>query len=52
LRSLATSDRRANDLDDCFDFAQAPRAFKKIFGQRDAAYFARQLPSAKAPDDD
>ncbi len=52
LGSLGTTDVRADDLSDCFDFAQTPRAFKPIETDPDRDYFLRQTPSAADPDDD
>jgi phospholipase C len=39
LPSLGYEDARSDNLDDCFDFRQAPRAFHPIKAPHDAAYF-------------
>jgi phospholipase C len=52
LRSLHTTDERANDLSDCFNFGSAPRAFKPIAAPLHADYFLRQIENDKDPDDD
>jgi phospholipase C len=52
LPSLGTTDVRANDLSDCFDFTKAPRRFRHIHTQHSAQYFLRQLISNGPPDDD
>jgi len=52
LQRLADSDKRANDLDDCFDFKQDPRVFKPISAPLSAQYFMSQKQSQRAPDDD
>jgi phospholipase C len=52
LPSLGTTDVRADDLSDCFDFYAKPRAFKPIRTTRDAAYFLRQPDDNQDPDDD
>ncbi|MGB8909600.1 MAG: alkaline phosphatase family protein [Candidatus Cybelea sp.] len=49
LPSLGTTDVRADDLADCFDFSKAPRAFKRIHAKYSPSYFFR-LPSIE-PDD-
>jgi phospholipase C len=41
LPSLGTTDQRADDFSDCFDFSQGPRQFKKIRAQYTAEYFLR-----------
>ena len=52
LGSLGTTDVRADDLSDCFDFSQPPRKFKRIPAPRGADYFLRRPASAQDPDDD
>jgi phospholipase C len=52
LAPLAASDRRANDLTDCFDFSRTPRPFVPIAVERSAVYFERERPSMLLPDDD
>jgi phospholipase C len=52
LGSLGATDVRADDLADCFNFAQKPRKFKQIPSSRGAAYFLRQPVSPADPDDD
>lgn len=52
LPSLASSDHRANDLADCFDFSRPPRAFVRITQTRyPASHFMRAAQSAHVPDD-
>jgi len=42
LPQMATSDARANDpATDAFDYAQAPRKFRRIHGDKPAAYWTR-----------
>lgn len=52
LGSLGTTDVRADDLSDCFDFSKPPRKFVPIPAPRGADYFLRQPASAQNPDDD
>ncbi len=52
LGSLGTTDVRADDLSDCFDFSKPPRKFVPIPAPRGADYFLRQPASAQDPDDD
>jgi phospholipase C len=52
LGSLGTTDRRADDLYDCFDFSQSPRKFVKIPAPHDASYFLNLPPDNENPDDD
>jgi phospholipase C len=52
LASLNTTDVRAADLSDCFDYAAGPRAFKPIAAKYSAAYFERQPIDYKSIDDD
>ena len=52
LGTLGYTDARADDLSDCFDYAQQPIAFRTIQSTRSASYF-RQLPAdTRSPDDD
>lgn len=52
LGSLGTTDTRADDLRDCFDFSRGPRQFVPITAPHDAGYFLRQPISDLVPDDD
>ncbi len=52
LGSLGTTDVRADDLRDCFDFAKAPSNFQVIPAPHHADYFLRQPVSTQEPDDD
>jgi phospholipase C len=52
LSGLGMRDDGADDLSDCFDFAQAPQAWVSIPVQHSAAFFMRAHPSADPPDDD
>lgn len=52
LGSLGTTDVRADDLSDCFDFSTGPHTFVPIPAPRGADYFLRQPASTQAPDDD
>lgn len=52
LEPLAASDRRANNLDDCFDFAAPARPFEAVGAPYSSAFFFRQRPSGVAPDRD
>jgi phospholipase C len=52
LPSLGTTDVRANDLSDCFDFSRVPRTFHHIHTQHSAQYFLRQPISNEPPDND
>jgi phospholipase C len=49
LPSLRTTDERADDLSDCFNFAQAPTAFKRIHTEYPPSYFFH-LPSLEPSD--
>ena len=52
LGTLGYTDARADDLSDCFNFAQQPIAFRTIQSSRRASYF-QQLPAdTRSPDDD
>ncbi len=48
--SLNDADARSDDLADCFDFTQEPRAFTKITAPQSASFFFDQ-PVADAPPD-
>jgi phospholipase C len=51
LGRLADSDRRANSPEqDCFDFNQPPRKFKKIPAPYDEQFFLHQPPDHRIPD--
>jgi phospholipase C len=50
LPSLGTTDVRADDLADCFDFSQPPTKFKRIPSKFPPAYFVRQRVSNETPD--
>ncbi len=52
LGSLGTTDARADDLSDCFDFAHGPRRFVPIPAPYNAEYFLRRPNSSETPDDD
>jgi phospholipase C len=52
LGSLNTTDVRADDLADCFDFKQAPRKFHRIHSPIGPGYFVNRTPSDVSPDDD
>jgi phospholipase C len=52
LGSLGTTDVRANDLSDCFNFGSRARAFKRIPAKYSASYFLHQPLSSKPPDND
>jgi phospholipase C len=52
LGSMHTTDARANDLSDCFNFSQQPAKFKPIPAPDAARYFLRQPLSTESPDDD
>ncbi len=52
LGSLHTTDLRADDLSDCFDFAQTPIEFKPISSSHPADYFLRQPLSPQDPEED
>jgi phospholipase C len=51
LGSLDTTDVRSDNLADCFDFTQAPRAFKKIPAPLPPSHFLNQKPLDVPPDD-
>jgi phospholipase C len=50
LGRLGTSDRRANSIEDVFDFTQAPRTFKPIDAKYSQSFFERQ-PASNLPVD-
>jgi phospholipase C len=50
--SLGTTDVRADDLSDCFNFARTPRKFRIIPAELPASYFLNLPPSNETPDDD
>ncbi len=52
LRSLGTTDVRANDLSDCFDFGAKARVFRPIATKYSARYFEALPISYESPDDD
>jgi phospholipase C len=52
LGSLGTTDKRADDLSDCFNFSKGPRKFVKIPAPYDASYFLNLPPDNENPDDD
>ncbi len=52
LGSLGTTDVRADDLSDCFDFSKGPSKFVPIPAPHDADYFLRLPDSDEPPDDD
>jgi phospholipase C len=52
LGSLGTTDVRADNLTDCFDFSKPPRKFKRISAPLGPNYFLRQPPSHEPVDDD
>jgi phospholipase C len=52
LGNLGTTDTRANNILDCFDFSQQPRAFVTIAAKHSKAFFLREKPSMKHVDMD
>jgi phospholipase C len=50
LGSLGTTDKRANSIDDMFDFQQSPLPFKTIPAKYPPSFFERQPPSNIPPD--
>ena len=52
LGSLGTTDVRADDLADCFNFSKSPSKFRIIPSPLHAGYFLKQPISNKDPDDD
>jgi phospholipase C len=51
LGSLGTTDARANNITDAFNFRQSPRPFSAIPSKYSRSYFLHQRPSLRAPDD-
>jgi phospholipase C len=52
LPSLGFGDQYSDDLMDCFNFGQKPRAFRKIAAPLDANYFLNDKTPLSAPDTD
>jgi phospholipase C len=52
LASLGTTDVRADDFSDCFNFKRTPRAFTPIPAPYGADYFLKQGGGNDPPDDD
>jgi phospholipase C len=52
LGSLGTTDVRADDLSDCFNFSKAARKFVPIPAPHDASYFLKRPIDSRSPDDD
>jgi phospholipase C len=52
LGSLGTTDVRADNLSDCFNFSQKPRPFQKIAAPLSESYFLNEPISTQPPDDD
>jgi hypothetical protein len=52
LSSLGYTDSRADDLSDCFNYAQTPIVFRTIASVHRAADFAHRAPANSPPDDD
>jgi phospholipase C len=52
LQTLGTTDVRADDLADCFDFSQRPIQFRPIKAKFSARYFLTQPSSRANPDDE
>jgi phospholipase C len=52
LGTLGTTDVRADDLSDCFNFARTPRKFRIIPAKLPASYFLNLPSSNETPDDD
>jgi phospholipase C len=51
LAPMAAADARANGLDDCFDFEQAPRSFAAIRKHLTGRRFVPHPPSGLPPDE-
>jgi phospholipase C len=49
LPSLGYRDASADNLSDCFNFSQAPRAFRQIQAPLTASYFLRQTQNTSVP---
>jgi phospholipase C len=52
LPSMGTTDARADDLSDCFDFKQSPTPFRAIAAPLGPGYFVSRSRSSEIPDDD
>ncbi len=52
LGSLGTTDVRADNLSDCFNFNQSRRKYSVVRAQYSADYFERQPADPRSPDDD
>jgi len=52
LPTLGFGDQYSDDLTDCFNFGQKPRAFRKIAAPLDANYFLNDKTPLSAPDTD
>ncbi|MGA8534945.1 MAG: alkaline phosphatase family protein, partial [Candidatus Tumulicola sp.] len=52
LPSMGTTDARADDLSDCFNFAAPARHFRHIRAKYSGQYFLRQPSSDQSPDED
>jgi hypothetical protein len=52
LPSLDTTDARASDLSDCFDYGSPARAFSPIATKYSAEFFERRQVDDESPDDD
>jgi phospholipase C len=52
LGSLGTTDVRADNLMDCFDFSRAPRPFRTVRAPLQGDYFTRRPLPDQNPDDD
>jgi phospholipase C len=52
LPSMGTTDARADDLSDCFNFSQSPTPFTPISAPLSPSYFLKQPVSSRPPDDD
>ena len=52
LSSLGTTDARADDVADFFNFTKKPRPFKQIPSARRRDYFLSQPVSPEGPDND
>jgi phospholipase C len=52
LGSLHTTDQRADDLSDCFDFTKSPSKFKPIPARLSRRYFLQHSNDGSEPDDD
>jgi phospholipase C len=52
LPSMGTTDARADDLSDCFNFSQSPTPFTPISAPLGPSYFLKQPLSSRPPDDD